>query len=181
MATTGLAAQASGADDAGELRAVLARALLIAAVAGLLCAGGGRWLADLALWLLSGTAAVEEHARTYFTIRVLAAPAALANTAVLGWLFGIRAMGGALIQQLTVNAANILFNLLFVFGLGLDVDGVAWASVVAQYLGLAVSVLLLRHHLRRVDGGFVWPLILAAKPWRACSKSISIFSFAPWR
>ena len=125
MATTGLAAQASGGGDVDELRAVLARALLIAALAGLICVGGGRWLADLALWLLSGTAAVEEQARLYFTIRVLAAPAALANTAVLGWLFGIRAMGGALIQQLTVNAANILFNLLFVFGLGLDVDGVA--------------------------------------------------------
>ncbi|MED5337207.1 MAG: MATE family efflux transporter [Pseudomonadota bacterium] len=164
MATTGLAAQASGGGDVDELRAVLARALLIAALAGLICVGGGRWLADLALWLLSGRAAVEEQARLYFTIRVLAAPAALANTAVLGWLFGIRAMGGALIQQLTVNAANILFNLLFVFGLGLDVDGVAWASVAAQYLGLAVSIHLLRHHLRRVGGGFDRPRILAAKP-----------------
>ena len=59
MATTGLAAQASGGGDVDELRAVLARALLIAALAGLICVGGGRWLADLALWLLLGTAAVS--------------------------------------------------------------------------------------------------------------------------
>ena len=112
---------------------------------------------------------------------MLAAPAALANTAVLGWLFGIRAMGGALIQQLTVNAANILFNLLFVFGLGLDVDGVAWASVAAQYLGLAVSILLLRHHLQRVGGGFDRSRILAARPVARLFKiNLDIF-IRPWR
>ena len=154
MSTTGLAAQASGAGDDVELRATLARALGLAAIAGIICVSLGGWIATLALALMEGDRVVESHAETYFTIRILAAPAALANTAILGWFFGIRAMRAGMLQQLTVNLANIIFDVIFVFGLDMQIAGVAWASVVAQYLGLAVSVAMLWHYVGPLTGGF---------------------------
>jgi MATE family multidrug resistance protein len=42
----------------------------------------------------------------------------------------------------------------------MSIAGVAWASVVAQYLGLALSVVMLRHYLRRLGGAFQLPLII---------------------
>ena len=160
MSTTGLAAQASGAGDDNELRATLARALGLAVIAGIICVALGGMIAGLALAIMDGDAVVEGHAETYFTIRVLAAPAALANTAILGWFFGIRAMRAGMLQQLTVNLANVIFDVIFVFGFDMSIASVAWASVVAQYLGLALSVVMLRHYLRRLGGAFQLPLII---------------------
>src|ERR1700761_6665235 len=85
MGTTGLTAQAAGAGDKDELAAGLGRALLIAAGAGL-----GlillQWpIREIAFRLLGASPEVERLARGYFNVRIWAAPATLANYALLGW------------------------------------------------------------------------------------------------
>lgn len=159
MGTTGLTAQAYGAEKSDEVKATLARALLMAALFGFLCILLRGVAIDFALWLLGASENVETHARTYIEIRVLSAPGALANIAILGWFYGMQNTRAGLIQQLIINGTNIGLNFLFVFGFGWEVAGVAWASVVSEYLGLVVAAVLVLNMLRKVDGRFRWILI----------------------
>lgn len=149
MGTTGFVAQAKGAADGTEVIALLGRGLILGAIFGLLCILLSGPIAGLALALLDGSPQVEAVARDYFAIRVWAAPAALCNFAVLGWLFGMQAMRAGLVQQLLINSVNIVLNLVFVLGLHWGVEGVALATVIAQYSGLLVAALVIRRMLPR--------------------------------
>lgn len=142
MGTTGFVAQAKGAGDGTEVLASLGRALLLSLLFGGTCLALTVPMADFAFSILDGSDAVEQAARSYFMIRVWAAPAALCNFSILGWLFGMQAMRGGLIQQVFINSVNVVLNLIFVLGLGWGIEGVALATVIAQYAGLLVGAVL---------------------------------------
>ena len=152
MGTTGLTAQAYGADDGGELRAILTRALLLA---GLL--GAVLWvlqwpLAWAALQLFEASDNVETLAADYFNIRIWSAPAVLANYCIIGWFVGQQNTRAALVLQLWLNGFNIIFDLIFVLGLGMTVEGVAAATVIAEYATIGLGFLMVRRQLRRTGG-----------------------------
>lgn len=147
MGTTGLSAQALGAGDHEQCAAVLARALLIAlaAATALLVL---QWpIARLAFGVVQGSTKLEDLAQAYFSIRIWAAPATLANYALLGWFVGLGRTRTALVLQLTLNLTNIALDCLFVLGLGWDVRGVAAGTVLAEWTatlaGLALAWRLL--------------------------------------
>ena len=153
MGTTGLTAQAFGARDFDAARATLARALLIAlvlAVALLALQGPIGWLA---FYLVEPSEAVAGEGMRYYFIRIWAAPAALANIALVGWFIGMQNTRAALALLLTVNGINIVLDLVLVLGLGLGVAGAAWATVAADYAGLilgaAVAARLASRHRGR--------------------------------
>ncbi|MEX2200530.1 MAG: MATE family efflux transporter [Dongiaceae bacterium] len=143
MGTTGITAQAFGAGDARDLAAALARPFLLAIVLALplmLLQGPIGWAA---FELFEASDATETLAEQYFTIRIWSAPAALANYVLLGWLLGVGRTGMVLFLQILLNGANILLDLLFVLGFDWGVAGVAWATVIAQYLALAGGLLVI--------------------------------------
>ncbi len=107
MGTVALTAQALGAGDAAEQRAVLLRALLIAALVGVLLIALQAPLASAIYRALGGSDAVRAAAESYFFVRVWSAPCALANFAVLGWLVGIARAGTALALQIAINLVNM--------------------------------------------------------------------------
>lgn len=153
MGTTGPTAQAIGAGDGAEARAVFGRAFLIGVTVAL-----GLWLVQApvrtaALALLEGSAEVESLAATYFSIRIWSAPAALVQFAQIGWLMGLGRAKAVLAQQVVANILNICLNLTFVLGLGMDVDGVALATVIAEYTGMVVGFLLMAPSLKALPGG----------------------------
>lgn len=160
MGTTGFVAIAYGSDDPDEVRAVLARALLLSLVLGGLVAVFHGPAAAFAFTLIEGSAAVEGHAADYFAIRALAAPLALANTTLLGWFLGMQDTRAGLYQLLTINIVNAVLDVAFVFGLGMDVEGVALASVIAQVFGLAVSLWIARAKLASIGGHLRKALVL---------------------
>lgn len=152
MGTTGEAAQAAGAGDGDRLRAVLGRALLLGAgLSALLLLFQGPLLA-LALALVKAGPAVSAEASVYLHIRIWAAPAALANYALWGWFLGVQAPHAPLALMLTINGANVALDLLLVVGLGMQTAGVALASLISEYLGLALGLVLLRGQLGRHPG-----------------------------
>ncbi|MCG8563274.1 MAG: MATE family efflux transporter [Hyphomicrobiales bacterium] len=162
MGTTGLTAQAEGGGRSADVAATLMRALLIAAAAG-----GGLILLQLpigalAFWLLQGSDAVEASAHSYFTIRIWGAPAALINFAVLGWFIGMGRAGTAFALQILLNGTNAGLDALFVMGLGLEVEGVALGTVLAETLAAACGLWLARRELRRRGATFRRDLILEA-------------------
>lgn len=152
MGTTGPTAQAMGAGDGAEARAVFGRAFLIGVTVAVLLWAAQVPIQAVAFALLDGSDEVEALAAEYFTIRIWSAPAALVQFAQIGWLMGLGRAKAVLAQQVVANVLNICLNLLFVFGLGMDVDGVALATVIAEYAGLAVGFLLMRPSLRALPG-----------------------------
>jgi len=152
MGTTGLAAQARGADDADEMRTVLAQAVLIAlAMAGLLLVLQ-RPVGRLAMWLISPSPEVSDPAWTYFNVRIWAAPAALTNFALVGWFIGMQNTRAPLYLMLATNLTNIALSVLLVVGLGFKTGGVAAASVAAEFTGLGMGAWLARKELAQVGG-----------------------------
>ncbi|HVZ13274.1 MAG TPA: MATE family efflux transporter, partial [Bauldia sp.] len=130
--------------------------------------------------LIGGSAAVETATRAYWNIRVFAAPMALANYVILGWLIGLGRAGHGLALQLVLNGVNIVVSLVLVHGLGFGVAGVGWASVAAEsvttLLGLAMVARLTD---RRALPGRARVLDLAAfRRLVALNRDILIRSFA---
>ena len=156
MGTTGIAAQRFGADDNDGLRVSLGQALIvatsIAAALIILQIPIGR----LALRLIGGEADVQTFALQYFSIRIWSAPGTLANYVLIGWFLGLQNARIPLLIFLTINTINIVLDLLFVVGLGMKVDGVALASVIAEYCGLLVGLGYAARALRAHTGH--WPL-----------------------
>jgi multidrug resistance protein, MATE family len=144
MSTSGLASQAEGAGDMAERSAVLLRALLIGAIAGIaliLC----QWLVIAGAFRVApATAEVEGLARQYLAIRIWGAPATIALFALTGWLVGLERTRGILILQLWQNGLNIVLDLWFVLGLGWGVPGVAAATLIAEWTGLILGLWLAR-------------------------------------
>jgi multidrug resistance protein, MATE family len=163
MGTSGLTAQAVGADDAPEAGATLGRALVCAFILGIIIVAAANPIRTGALAFFDTTPAVEAAAATYYDIRIWAAPATLINYALLGWLLGMQRPGLGLILQLILNGTNITLDLVFVVGLGMTVDGVALASVLAEALaavvGLGIAIRLIRRtgqHKDKTHWGAIW-------------------------
>lgn len=148
MGTTGLAAQAQGAGQAGEVAALLTRVLMIGAVAGLAVIALQGALFAGAFLLAPASAEVEAMARDYMQIRVMSAPAAIALYGVTGWLIALERTRAVLVIQLWMNGANIGLDLWFVLGLGWGVEGVAWATFLAEWSGLALGMWFCRAAFR---------------------------------
>ena len=142
MGTVALTAQALGAANAVEQRAVLGRALVMAGAIGaglLLLQQPIAWLAYEAM---GASAAVTEAAKIYFFVRVWSAPLTLGNYAVLGWLIGLARTDLALALQVAINLANVAATALLVLVLERGVAGAALGTVLAEAVGLAAGLLL---------------------------------------
>jgi len=162
MGTTGFTAQALGANDADEVRATLARALIVAVLLGVALIAVQRPIAWAALPLINASPQVEPLADLYFSIRIWGAPAALANFAFLGWFIGIHNTRAALVLQIVMNGVNIVLDLWFVLGLGWGVEGVAIATLIAEVGAVVLGAALVMRNLRPMGGHWRRALILDA-------------------
>jgi len=152
MGTTGITAQRFGAGDNDGLKVALGQALVVAlAIAALLIVLQVP-IATLATKILGPGLGVAQYANEYFFIRIWSAPATLANYALIGWFLGLQNARVPLYIVLTINLTNIILDLVFVYLLGMKVDGVAAASVIAEFSGLAVGVSFAIRDLRRRGG-----------------------------
>ncbi len=152
MGTTGIAAQAAGREDAQALRDTLGQAMVVALLLAAVIVAARPWLVDAGVALLGPDPAVAPHAREYFSIRLWSAPATLAVYALVGWFIGIANARAPLAIVVLTNVVNIVLDLVFVLLLGLGVAGVASASVIAEYTGLALALVLVGRELRARDG-----------------------------
>jgi MATE family multidrug resistance protein len=141
------------------VRAVLGRALLIAAVVGVGLLVLQRPLGAAALALLHGSPEVEALARRYFEVRLWGVPAGLALLCIRGTLIGLGFSRDLLVIELSLNGVNLALDLLFAGALGLGAFGVALGTALAEWLalGLAVLVVSYRLHAARRDDEPFWP------------------------
>ncbi len=140
MGTTGLASQAIGAKNQPEVSALLVRALLVGFGAGAVFIAFQSLIFAGAFAVSPASDQVETLAREYMRIRVWSAPAAIALYGITGWLIAAERTRAVLVIQIVMNGANILLDLWFVLGLDLGVAGVASATVIAEWAGLAIGL-----------------------------------------
>ncbi|MHB0776155.1 MATE family efflux transporter [Halomonas sp. WWR20] len=155
MGTTGLTSQAMGRESDSDVRNLLGQSLLLAMGIGLMLILLADPLIACGLWLLDGSEAAMSLAASYADIRILSAPAVMANYAILGWFLGQQNSRVTLAIMVLTNSVNILLDLLFVVGLGMTSDGVAWATVIADYVALVFGAWLVIRQLRLLQGRFL--------------------------
>ncbi len=146
-----LASQATGAAEHRRAIRVAWQGVLLAVPFGLLVIGLSA-VDDRVFSLMGGPADVQEAARQYFTVRVLASPFWYVTVAMSDYFQGTGDTRTPMKVNLLVNGLNVALDLLFVFGLGpipsLGIAGAAWATVAASVVGMLVIVPLF---MRRVD------------------------------
>ena len=146
--TTGLVAQAFGRGDRREEQAIFWRSLTLALCCGLAIALLSPLLLPVGLFLMAPTADVAAVTSTYFLIRVLAAPMALANYAMLGFVLGRGQGVTGLVLQAIINGVNITLSILLGLVLGWGIAGIAWGTAIGETVGMLAGLAIV---LRRFD------------------------------
>lgn len=143
-ATTGLVAQAFGRDDVTEQQAVFWRSLLIGLFSGVVLLILSPVIIQLGIWAMAPGEEVRGATQAYVSIRMISAPASLANYAILGFVLG-RGQGLAgLGLQAVINGTNIVLSILFGLHFGWGLEGVAWATVTGECIGLIIGFAFIR-------------------------------------
>lgn len=162
MGTSGLTAQAFGAGNFRECTNMLARALAVALLMGVLIVSLQYPLGEAALWIMNGS----EMTREYYYTRIWAVPAGILLFGFNGWYNGMQNAIIPMCTAITVNVVHVLVSLWFAFERDLGIVGIAYGSVVAQWTGVTLSTLLLvifyRKQLTRID----WREVIDLKPLR---------------
>jgi len=140
--TTALTAQALGREDEKEKQAVLFRAVLIALVLGFATMLAMPLILWAGLYLIAPSEAVADATSRYFSIRMLGAPIALANYAILGWLIGLGRSGLALLVQIILNGTNILLSILLGLYLGYGLEGVAFGTIIGEAIAFLLGAIM---------------------------------------
>jgi len=143
VSTAGLTAQAYGADNPDECGRLLVRSSALAIVGAMLI-----WLLqtvylNAVLAVMPCSPEVAEFARTYFNIRIWAAPATLMIMTCKGWFIGMQDGVRAMVVDLVVNGVNMLASYLLAVHSSLGVTGVAYGTLIAQWTGLTVALAMI--------------------------------------
>lgn len=152
MGTTGITAQAFGANDTAALRTVFSRAVTLGAAIGILLIALMYPLRETLLALISPDDPIRGLASRYYTIVLMSAPALLATNAVQGWLFGMQTTLIPMIVAIATNVINIATSLTLVLVFQTGFIGVAVGTLAANWLGLILALIL----ARRKAGGKLW-------------------------
>lgn len=134
MSTTGLVAQ-----NPKDLN-LLYRALCVAGFISVLLCLIQPFLWQLITFFIDMNDAVTASLKTYFSLRMYAAPATLLNFVILGYFFGRENTKIPLYLLMLMNLSAISLDFILVRYFDLGVQGLAAANVIAQTLGCMVGL-----------------------------------------
>jgi MATE family multidrug resistance protein len=142
MSSTGLSAQALGQGSQTKAAKVLFQSLAVGVFMGLAIFALQSPILQLGLYFSEAKPVMANVVETYFRVRIMGAPAALANLALIGWLIGQQQTKQVLLIQVVANLLNAGLNVTLVFVFHMGVAGVAAASVCAEYFIFATSLMV---------------------------------------
>lgn len=146
MITTGLVAQAYGRSDYADVRQWLYMPLMMALLISFFVLLINPWLIDLILWWMEASDQVETKVVEYWNIRIVGLPLSLMNAVIVGWFLGVQNARYPLYILLIINLVNIVLDIVLVQA-GMTVDGVAYASVIADAVGFVFAIVAVRYQL----------------------------------
>jgi len=171
MGTTGITAQFHGEQNQSEIILTLARALAVALCIATLLLLIMQPFQSIAFELMNVQAEQYDLVATYFQTRIWAAPATLGLMAMMGWFFGMQNSIYPLIITIVVNVVNIMISSHLVVNLGMDVDGAALGTVIAQYVGFALAIIIFLISYRDTLKALIPKAILQ---WQELSRFLNI-------
>ncbi len=140
MGTTGMTAQAFGSNDKPNIIHTLGRACLVVGTVAAILLVFQVPIGELSFKLMNISETQYPYIAEYFYIRIWAAPATLGLMALMGWYFGMQNAIYPMILTIIIAAVNIICSYVFVVHLKMEVAGVAWGTVIAQYVGLIAGI-----------------------------------------
>jgi MATE family multidrug resistance protein len=143
LGTTSLVGRALGGGRASEAASHLQRALVLGAVlSGVILLA--QWVViPLAMQVLAPDAQLASLSTTYAQIRIHSLPAMLGTLVITGYFIGAQDTRRPLLIAIGVNVINLVFDVWFVAGLRWESEGAAWASLIAEWSGLLIALVLL--------------------------------------
>lgn len=160
MGTTGIVAQASGKQDATEVRTILIQSILVGLSIAFLILLFKTPIFNVGLSLLEGSAEVKHYAMVYCQWMIWGMPALMILFSVNGWLLGTQNAVAVLYIGVITNVLNIVLDIIFVVYMGMDVRGVALATVISQYCGVIMAFLIISKQLEKNPGEWLLNKIL---------------------
>ena len=156
MGTSGLTAQAFGAGDMKNTTLMLARAVFVSFIVGFGVLILQRPIGLAAIRIMHG----DDLVAAYFFARIWAVPAGVMLFGLNGWLTGMQNAIIPMIVAIAVNVIHIACSVWFAFGFDMGIVGIAYASVVAQWTGLTVTILITWLHYRRRFVRITWSEVM---------------------
>jgi MATE family multidrug resistance protein len=166
MGITGLVAQARGADNKVEISSILVRGLIIAFAGGTVLIAIHFFLFSVIFKFLGGDETAERLAMDYMSIRVFSAPFAISIFVFIGWLFGMGKTLDSLVLLVIVNVLNIILDIIFVKVFNLGIIGVAYATIVSEFCGFCVGLVLSRQFLLQ-NKNIKGKAVFLSKKWKS--------------
>lgn len=139
MGTSGLTAQAVGADDKAETVRLLKRSVTVGLAIALGMVVMQLPLRSLLMWLLNTPQESAEMVGRYYAILIWGAPAMMCQYGLTGWFIGMQNTRIPMVVSITQNVVNIIASVLMVFGLGMQIEGVALGTLIAQWTGFLMA------------------------------------------
>ena len=163
MGTSGITAQAFGAGDNHTTTLMLARAVVVSVAVGFIMLLFQKPLGLAALKIMNGGEMVAD----YFFARIWAVPAGVLLFGLNGWLTGMQNAVIPMIVAIVVNIIHIACSLWFAFPLGMGIVGIAYASVVAQWTGVAITAAITWWHYGNRLERITWREVMDMQAMRA--------------
>lgn len=146
VSTTGYAAQAFGAADRELGTLAFFKPLVLALLISLACIAFQKPILEAYLAMIGAAPEVNDLCREYYYILIWGAPLVLGNYVALGWLMGQTRVRASVFMQVSMNVLNMALSIWFVFGLHMDIVGVAFATLLSQLYGGVLSVVLMYYY-----------------------------------
>lgn len=131
--TTGFVSQHSGSKSDLKLLLSLAHLTLIASSISIVIIFFREEIVFFSLMLMDPSLEVSQGAKIYLDYRIWSVPAIFYRDILIGYYIGSQQTKIAMGISITVNIINILLDYLFIFYLGFGIEGVAIASLIAEY------------------------------------------------
>jgi len=151
MGTTGIVSQYFGANNFEEIFFSLLRPLLIALIIGISLYFSKNLLFELSVYSLTPDPALEKFYKEYLFVRMIGLPAGLLNIVFLGWFFGMQKTRSVMLQLITINLVNTIASIYLAVFLDYGIYGVALGSVLAQFSGLFLSIIIFLNFFKQYN------------------------------
>lgn len=144
MGSSGMTAQAYGANDNRQCTLVLYRSLLVALSVGLTIITIQYLIARCAFYMMGIGPEALSIAHEYFSICIWGAPAMLGSFALSGWFIGMQNSRATMWTSIFINILNISTSIALVYWFGWGFAGVATGTLVAQWGGFILGLLIIK-------------------------------------
>ena len=172
MGTTGIVSQKLGSKDFDEVFLSLLRPLFIALLIGIVLFLSKEFLFNLSVYFLTPDEKLQKLYKEYLFVRMIGLPAGLLNIVFLGWFLECK---NKISDDTTYyyQCCNVICSLYLAVVLDYGIFGVALGSVLAQFSGLFMSIIIFSYSLKKLN-----LITLNFKKFKNLHRFLKLFSIS---